>query len=98
MRCAMDRRAHPQAASPLPRARTAAAARYVGIVGLIVLLIGIGVAAAAAWSSSLLGFVAACSVALVVVAVVWTSREDVVLRRFRRQLAALPETAHPHGY
>ncbi len=84
---------------PLSLGRTASAARHVGGVGLIVLLIGIGgVAAAAAWSSSLLGFVAGCCVVLVVVTVVWMSREDVVLRHFRRQLAALPETAHPQGY
>jgi hypothetical protein len=99
MRAAMDRRAHPPTATSLPRRRTAPTALPLVGVGLVAALIAIaGVAALAALVSPLLAVFVACSVAFVTLLVVGTCREDLALRRFRRDLAALPETVHPLGY
>jgi hypothetical protein len=79
-------------------------------VGVIAVLVGIGIAAAAtAWRSPVLPFFEACCVVPVgaVVALelrpaaiaLWASRGTArrrrTIRRFRRHLAALPETRHP---
>jgi small neutral amino acid transporter SnatA (MarC family) len=82
----------------LLRGRTAPAARRLVSVVLIVALIAIGgLAVLATWVAALLAFIVACGLALDLI-VARMSAEDPVLRRFRRQLAALPETVHPHGY
>ena len=94
----MDRHTNPTSAAPHPLVRPATATRHLVGVFLIVALVGIGgVAALATWVSVWPASVLACYLALVLVGIVMSS-EGVALRRFRRQLAALPETVHPQGY
>jgi hypothetical protein len=91
----MDRRTHAPSASPLLLGRTAPAARRLVSIVLILALLTIGGAAVlATWVGALLAFFVACCLALDLIVAEMRS-EDALLRRFRRQLAALPETAHP---
>jgi hypothetical protein len=98
VRSAIDRRAHaPSAAPGLLGATAPATRRFVSVVLIVALITIGGLAVLATWVAALLAFVVACCLALDLI-VAGMSSEDAVLRRFRRQLAALPETVHPQGY
>jgi len=104
----------PRVHASLLRGQAAPAARRLVSVVLIVALIAIGgLALVATWVAALLALIVACCLALDLtvarmsaedpclaldLSVACMSAEDPVLRHFRRQLAALPETVHPQGY
>ena len=95
---------------PGPVSWTGPALRCLVALGLVVLLITLGIGAAStAWGSPVLPYFEACCLVPVVIVVILELRPALIalwnaprgslgaIRRFRRELDALPETQHPLG-
>ena len=100
MRPVIDRQPHTSTRAPCPVSQTATAIQSFVAIAAIVGFIAIGpVAALTALGAPLPPVVAAyCFVTLMVAVFVETQCGVIPLWRFRRQLDALPETAHPLGF